>query len=226
LDIGVGGGRTTIHFGKLCKRYVATDISSKMIEACRQRFAKWPDNLAFLQCDARDLRQFRDAEFDVVLFSFNGIDYIDDEGRLAALREIARVLKPRGRFIFSSHNTRAIPRRVSMKRHVTLHPLNLLRGFKEWIGLNFIHNTPATLRGAIASPHCRINDGVYGFGCETYYIKPEAQVAQLRPLFDVERVYELSRGAEVQSQELATTTSTWLYYFCRKSGQERPTMLS
>ena len=55
-------------------------------------------------CDARDMRQFPDAAFDFVLFSFNGLDYVDHEGRLQALGEVHRVLAPGGAFVFSTHN--------------------------------------------------------------------------------------------------------------------------
>ena len=118
LDIGVGGGRTTVHFAKLCRRYVGTDISEGMIAACRRRFANWPDSVSFQVSDATNMPEFRDGEFDVVMFSFNGLDCIDPEGRLAALREISRVLKPGGVFIFSAHNTRALPQRMSLTRHL------------------------------------------------------------------------------------------------------------
>lgn len=219
LDIGVGGGRTSIHFANACKRYVGTDISEEMVEACRRRFAGWPQSVRFVQADARDLRQFRDGEFDFVMFSFNGIDCIDPEGRLATFREIARVLKSHGVFVFSSHNVRGIPERMSLRRQLTWHPRNLLSGLKEWFNLNFVYNTPGKIKRAIAAPSCRIHDGVYQFAYETYHIKPDAQIEQLRPHFTVERVFDLStKGSAIDSSEaMAATRSMWLYYLCRKT---------
>ena len=166
----------------------------------------------------RGCPQFRDGEFDVVMFSFNGLDCIDPEGRLAALREISRVLKPGGVFIFSAHNTRALPQRMSLTRHFTLHPTNLLRGLRSWVQLNYIYNSPAKLKRALAAPCCTVHDGTYRFAYETYYIKPEAQLEQLQPYFQVERVLELSKGAPLDEKALATTDSKWVYYFCRKPG--------
>lgn len=105
LDMGVGGGRTTPYLAEGAGRYVGADYSEEMVAACRKRF---PD-LEFCHCDATDMAQFADGTFDAVVFSFNGIDVIrSDEGRARCLAETARVLKPGGVFIFSSHNARIL----------------------------------------------------------------------------------------------------------------------
>jgi len=103
LDLGVGAGRTTPHLARLASRYAGVDVSEAMVARCREKF---PD-LTFLQLDARDLSALADASFDVVVFSFNGIDVIPTvEGRRRCLAECARVLRPRGYLIFSVHNPR------------------------------------------------------------------------------------------------------------------------
>lgn len=61
----------------------------------------------FVICEGRDLSQFRTASFDLILFSFNGIDYLSHAGRLKALTEIRRVLAIGGVFVFSSDNHRS-----------------------------------------------------------------------------------------------------------------------
>jgi len=105
LDLGVGGGRTTPFLSAMASRYVAVDYSDEMIRACRSKF---PD-LQFEVMDASDLSQFADASFDLVVFSFNGIDCIvPDEKREKCLRECHRVLKAGGVFIFSTHNPRSL----------------------------------------------------------------------------------------------------------------------
>jgi ubiquinone/menaquinone biosynthesis C-methylase UbiE len=71
-----------------------------MIAICRERFPV----MDFRLCDARNLSMFSDNSFDVVFFSFNGIDYVGHAGRLAILAEVHRVLRPDGVFWFSTHN--------------------------------------------------------------------------------------------------------------------------
>jgi SAM-dependent methyltransferase len=78
-----------------------------MIDACR---AKFPD-VEFQVGDAADLGAFADASFDVAMFAYNGLDYLHPvERRARCLREIARVLRPGGILVFSSHNARAVLR--------------------------------------------------------------------------------------------------------------------
>lgn len=103
LDLGVGSGRTTLTFGAICGEYVGIDFSPAMVRRAREHAAAIP-RARIDQGDARDLSAFAAGHFDVVLFSFNGLDAVDHDDRRRVLREVARVLKPRGRFVFSSHN--------------------------------------------------------------------------------------------------------------------------
>ncbi|MCP4254937.1 MAG: class I SAM-dependent methyltransferase, partial [Candidatus Scalindua sp.] len=100
LDIGCGSGRTTAILKNLSSGYVGLDYSLEMVESCRRRF----EGVSFLHGDVRDMSGFNDEEFDCVMFSFNGLDSISHSDRLKGLREIRRVLKQDGLFIFSSHN--------------------------------------------------------------------------------------------------------------------------
>jgi len=105
LDIGVGGGRTTPFLSAKASAYVGVDFSQGMVDACAAKFPA----LEFHRADACDLGRFEDASFDVVVFSFNGIDYIQsDEARARCMREVNRVLRLDGRFFFSSHNARSL----------------------------------------------------------------------------------------------------------------------
>ena len=50
------------------------------------------------------MKLFKDNSFDFVLFSYNGVDYVDHADGLAILREIRRLIRPGGYFCFSTHN--------------------------------------------------------------------------------------------------------------------------
>jgi ubiquinone/menaquinone biosynthesis C-methylase UbiE len=87
LDLGVGGGRTTHSLAPHASLYIGIDYSRAMIEICQDRFP----HHQFEPGDARDLSRFPAEWFDFVLFSYNGIDFVDHADRLQVLKEIARV---------------------------------------------------------------------------------------------------------------------------------------
>ena len=104
LDIGVGTGRTVEFFAPLVDSYVGVDYAPRMIETCEAHFGGRWSKARFAVADIRNLSEFEAGSFDLVLFSFNGIDCISHEDRLKALEEIDRVCAPDGIFCFSSHN--------------------------------------------------------------------------------------------------------------------------
>jgi SAM-dependent methyltransferase len=172
LDLGVGGGRTTPYLTARASSYVGVDISAAMIAACK---AKFPAH-RFEVADATDLAAFRDATFDAVVFSFNGIDNIDtDEGRLLCLREIARVLADGGVFIFSSHNARqlAIVPQLFDARGLQI-PWRIARS--AWTSIEvFARNMRA---GVVRSGEGYVIDRSHG-GLWTYVSTPPVIAAQL-----------------------------------------------
>ncbi len=110
LDLGVGTGRTVPALSAGASRYVGLDVAPRMVEGARRQF---PDQ-EFVVGDAADLAEFDDGSFDLVVFSYNGIDYLDtDAARQRCWREVRRVLRDGGNFVFSSHNARAVLRRPS-----------------------------------------------------------------------------------------------------------------
>jgi SAM-dependent methyltransferase len=100
LDIGVGGGRTAgILLGET-QDYVGIDYTPAMVAACRARFPGHRFEIA----DARDLKDFTADEFKLAVFSYNGIDSVDEEDRSLVFDEVLRVLAPGGAFFFSTFN--------------------------------------------------------------------------------------------------------------------------
>jgi SAM-dependent methyltransferase len=100
LDLGVGGGRTVPLLRAISRDYTAIDYTPELAEACK---ARYPDARVLLG-DARDLSRFAERSFQLVIFSFNGIDSVNADDRITILREVHRVLRPGGFFIFSAHN--------------------------------------------------------------------------------------------------------------------------
>lgn len=105
LDVGCGTGRTTYalhHLG--FNQLTAIDLTPEMIEAAQSLSAHFGVELDFRLGDATAL-DFTAASFDSVIFSFNGLMSIPaQERRDQALREIWRVLKPEGYFLFTTHD--------------------------------------------------------------------------------------------------------------------------
>lgn len=110
LDVGCGYGRTTKPLFEMGFEVVGTDVVEEMIETAK----KENPEIDFMRLSATDMKNFSDESFDYIIFSFNGLDYIYPcERRAAALKEIFRVLKPRGIFILSSHNKMTMFTRIS-----------------------------------------------------------------------------------------------------------------
>jgi ubiquinone/menaquinone biosynthesis C-methylase UbiE len=101
LDMGVGGGRTTKYFAPLVKNYTGADYATNMIDVCLEKYG---NDYFFLTCDARDMKEVPDNSYDLVLFSYNGLDSFRHSERKESLKEIHRIIKPDGYFCFSSHN--------------------------------------------------------------------------------------------------------------------------
>lgn len=104
LDVGVGTGRTTAALHARAGRYLGLDYAEHMVERCR---ALHP-GVDVAVGDAADLSDMADGEFDVVVFSFNGVDCVSDADRLAFYRECRRVLTRPGTLILSRHNPRGV----------------------------------------------------------------------------------------------------------------------
>lgn len=115
LDVGCGTGRTTKPIAERGFDVVGVDLSEAMVETASSLH---PD-VDFCVDDATDL-SFDANSFDYVLFPDCGIDCLQPESdRVAALREMHRVLRPDGTAVFSSHNALyLVPALVSDSEHV------------------------------------------------------------------------------------------------------------
>jgi ubiquinone/menaquinone biosynthesis C-methylase UbiE len=205
LDLGVGAGRTTEILRGFTRNYYGVDFSPEMIDQCRKRF---PD-LHFLVGDARDLSVFTSDSFDVVLFSFNGIDYVDHAGRIRVLAEVYRVLRPGGFFIVSSHN-----------RDAEIPPL--WRSRPIWfamcmplLALSYRNHLRLRHHEVVDRDYEIRNDSGSGWRMMTYYIDMVKQVEQLTTIGfrDIE-VFDL-KGKKLDIGPI-DRKNAWLTYLCTK----------
>ncbi len=226
LDIGVGAGRTTSHFGSLVLRYVGIDLSPRMIATCEQRFralngeASIQNRHEFLVADVRDMRMFEDSTFDFVLFSYNGISHLWGAERTAALQEINRVAKPGAYFCFSAHNLQHLDRvSLSLRRHLTKDLRTLFRKRRiqkmmRWAGSRLIHNRHLYRQKLKNTQSTIVYFKRLGLVFGMCYIRPGEQLRQLEKGFTDVRVFSLTSGDELARHEVDSTKDEWLYYLC------------
>jgi ubiquinone/menaquinone biosynthesis C-methylase UbiE len=100
LDIATGGGHTALAFAPFVSEVVASDITSEMLAAA-QKFieSKGINNVRFEHADAEDL-PFADASFDLVSSRIAPHHFPNPQ---QFVNEVARVLKPGGRFILNDN---------------------------------------------------------------------------------------------------------------------------
>jgi ubiquinone/menaquinone biosynthesis C-methylase UbiE len=183
LDLGIGSGRTTQFLAHQARRYVGIDYSTRMVALCRKRFPA----LEVREGDARDLSRFAGQSFDFVLFSYNGIDNVDHAGRMQILREVCRVLRPGGLFVFSSHDLGTVG---SSSTSVLEHSRTLT---DPWRLFNPRHVIKAVSRRARrlynywknagkqvhTANYAILNDGALEFALLQYYVTEQEQRRQL-----------------------------------------------
>jgi SAM-dependent methyltransferase len=102
LDAGCGTGRVSLLLSPHFRPIDAFDIAPKAVARARRESERVNAGVRFHVADATKL-PFADASYDNVVFAYNGIEGIaSDALRERALGELRRVLKPGGRFVFST----------------------------------------------------------------------------------------------------------------------------
>jgi len=216
LDIGVGTGRTTAFFSPFVKEYVAIDYSQGMVDAFRRKHNHNETIADSIVCDGRSMDVFEDNYFDFILFSFNGIDYVNYEDRLIILKEVRRVGTDGGFFCFSSHNLQGISSLYRIKP--TLNPYLISLRLLFFFRILLLNGMPWSLK---AKDVAFLNDGAHNFRLTTCYIKPIAQIKQLEEngfkdvrLFPLHAIFERS-----DRRLLEGIVDPWIYYLCKLSSK-------
>jgi len=235
LDVGVGGGRTTEGLAQRARSYVGVDVSAPMVEACRRRFDGAALPLHFAVADARRL-PFDAATFDLILFSFNGLDVVGGDGdRARVLLELRRVGRPGARIAFSSSNFGFAIDQLSYVRQVRLaaqdrsgariiRRLRAIRRARSWNQeLRRLRRAPHAViveeRGRyelhperFAAPGERVRVG-------RYHVRPSAQVEHLRASgFGPVRILAPDGDEVTGASDAHLRGYPWLYYLTTTRG--------
>jgi len=103
LEIGCGAAQCSRWVaGQGAASVVASDVSIGMLDRARRINATMADprlRVPLVQCDGAAL-PFPDAAFDLVFTAYGVVPFVADSA--AVMREAARVLRPGGRFVFST----------------------------------------------------------------------------------------------------------------------------
>lgn len=105
LELGCGAGRIALGLWELgYRRVLGTDYCKEMVEEARRINHVLEYGVPFQPADATKL-PFSEGQFDGAIFGFNGLMQIPGRAnRQQAMREIARVIKPGGWFVFTGHD--------------------------------------------------------------------------------------------------------------------------
>ena len=213
LDLGVGTGRTTGFFAKHFGNYLGIDISSQMIEVCKQRFTG-AENTEFIISDAASLPQLPRKEFDFIFFSFNGIDCLKNlDERIALLGTIHGLLSENGLFAFSSHNTLAVYRLYSFQLP-RRNPFKLITEYYHYVKLREVNGPISNFTN---KNFFQIYDGCEYFKAKYGYILPSFQINLLAQSgFKNIQAIDI-KGENIPLSEVDSCNDNWIHYFCYKN---------
>jgi ubiquinone/menaquinone biosynthesis C-methylase UbiE len=220
LDVGIGAGRTIPELKKISDSYVGIDYAQGMVEHCK---AKFPDDTIFL-CDARAMTCFDDEQFQLVFFSFNGIDNVKHDDRIRIIKEIWRVLAVGGYFVFSSHNRDCMTQQeLSKKKSGIKGELVSLAVLLKNIAKSpsmanpevkkCINRCKYKWREVQTDQYALLNDPGHDYSTLQYYISASRQVQQLLEAGFKESPWVFDSKGQIVK---ACRDSPWLYYCAQK----------
>ena len=174
LDIGVGAGRTTRYLAPLARRYEAVDYSPVMVRYVERTMP----HISVRQADFRDLSDFAGESFDFMLATDNVIDALSHQGRLRALEEAYRVLRPGGILAFSSHNIRYKKAFSGPQLRWSSSAVRLAKNCAGYVLSLWNHLRVSPLR-TTTSEYALLNDSGHRYACLHYYAARSTVCSQL-----------------------------------------------
>ena len=98
LEIGCGGAQCSVAFALRGARVTALDLSAEQLKFARSLAARHQVEIEFVEHDMGDLAPIASDSRDIVFSAF-ALQFVAD--RTATFREVRRVLRPGGIFVFS-----------------------------------------------------------------------------------------------------------------------------
>lgn len=98
LDLACGNGYLSRRFARQGALVTSVDANAPLVERVRAREERDPLGITYHVADAASLQMLEDTIFDLVICN---MALMDIENTAGAIREVARVLKPRGRLVAS-----------------------------------------------------------------------------------------------------------------------------
>jgi len=214
LDLGIGTGRTTYTFAPLAGEYEGIDYVPEMIELARGLVSE-NEHIRLQVGDARRLTELFERSFDLILFSFNGIDAAGHEERLEMLHQVRSRLSDGGLFCFSAHSAHCLPLE---KPGLTLDVGHPLRSAYRSARAMQLRKRVKRVNAGVDVPglHARgwglVADGSHGFEERWYYVTAEEQVRQLEEAGFAP--IEVLRNDGIAIDPSAPGRDPWLHYLC------------
>ncbi len=121
LEIGAGTGRFTLPALEKGFSFITTDINESMLDALRVKVDEcgWADQCTIQTADIFNL-EFDDLQFDYI-FTLHVIPRFESlPDQVSAIKEISRVLKPKGRVLFNYSNKSSLYG-LLRKKHTAKH---------------------------------------------------------------------------------------------------------
>jgi SAM-dependent methyltransferase len=98
LEIGCGGAQCSVAFALRGARVTGLDLSAEQLKFAQALAARHDVEIELVQHDMRDLEPISSASKDIVFSAF-ALQFVED--RTQTFREVRRVLRPGGVFVFS-----------------------------------------------------------------------------------------------------------------------------
>lgn len=139
LDIGCGNGYSTARFAsQVNSRFIGVDFSEKMIASAKELITRF-DLIGEINFESGDVTQlrFEKETFDTVLTQRLLINLPTPDIQETALREIARVLKPKGRYLMIEQSMQGWENLNRMREQFGLAPIPAAHPVTNWFNIKF-----------------------------------------------------------------------------------------